>query len=129
MHRREFENHKLLFSSSYDRLTTYFILVFEENMDSYFATGSRIEIANVKFSLREIDVMACIMNGRTSKKSIASTSRLAIVRSQHISVTSSQKYSILHGRDSHLHRKVRPERKIQCHFLTLVCVRNAFIFF
>lgn len=32
-----------------------------------------IKIQGINFSPRELDVMACIMNGRTSKKAIAST--------------------------------------------------------
>ena len=121
MHRREFENHKLLFSSSYDRLTTYFILVFEENMDSYFATGSRIEIANVKFSLREIDVMACIMNGRTSKKSIASTLEISYSTvATHIgNILSKIQHSSWEGIRTFIEKSGQKE-KIQCHFLTLV---------
>lgn len=90
-------------------------------MDTYVGLGEQIKVSGIKFSLREIDVMACIMNGRTSKKSIATTLGInystAATHIRHI--LSKIQHSSWEGIREFVEKSAQKE-KIQHHFLTLV---------
>lgn len=48
------------------------------NSPDLMSESSLAKIQGLSFTQRELDVMACIMNGRTSKKSISSTLRISL---------------------------------------------------